>query len=100
MHERERFHAPTIQPNLRLVHVFHSRFHYSVYSGYSGHVYIVATFLGTKYIYSIIIRSDIVARKGWPNVATVSEAHCTNKTNVHPLLRTSFYKINHKTSGL
>ena len=41
----------------------------SVYSGYSGHVYrghsdIVATFPGTKYIYSIIFRSDIVAQGG------------------------------------
>ena len=39
---------------------------YTVYSGYSGHVYsdhsdIVATFPGTKYIYSIIFRWDIVA---------------------------------------
>ena len=38
----------------------------TVYSGYSGHVYsghsdILATFSGTKYIYSIICRSDIVA---------------------------------------
>ena len=38
----------------------------TVYSGYSGHVCsghsdIVATFTGTKYIYSIIFRSDIVA---------------------------------------
>ena len=38
---------------------------YTVYSGYSGHVYsghsdIVATFPGTKYIYSIIFRSDKV----------------------------------------
>ena len=45
---------------------------------------IVATFPGTKYIYSIIFRSDIVAnriysvvaRKGWPKVATISEVHC------------------------
>ena len=41
---------------------------YTVYSGYSGHVYsghsdIVATFPGTKYIYSIIFRSDIVANQ-------------------------------------
>ena len=41
---------------------------YTVYSGYSGHVYnghsdIVATFPGTKYIYSIIFRSDIVANR-------------------------------------
>ena len=41
---------------------------YTVYSGYSGHVYsghsaIVATFLGTKYICSIIFRSDIVANR-------------------------------------
>ena len=40
----------------------------TVYSGYSGHVYsghsdIVATFPGTKYIYSIIFRSDIVANR-------------------------------------
>ena len=40
---------------------------YSV-PGYSGHVYsghsdIVATFSGTKYIYSIIFRSDIVANR-------------------------------------
>ena len=38
----------------------------TVYSGYSGHIYSghldkVATFPGTKYIYSIIFRSDIVA---------------------------------------
>ena len=46
---------------------------YTVYSGYSGHVYsghvysghsdMVATFPGTKYIYSIIFRSDIVANR-------------------------------------
>ena len=57
----------------------------TVYSRYSGHVYsghsdIVATFSGTKYIYSIIFRSDIVAnrivsRKGWPEVATISKVH-------------------------
>ena len=40
----------------------------TVYSGYSGHVYsghsdIVATFPGTKSIYSIIFRSDIVANR-------------------------------------
>ena len=39
-----------------------------MYSGYSGHVDsgqsdIVATFPGTKYIYSIIFRSDIVANQ-------------------------------------
>ena len=39
---------------------------------------IVATFPGTKYIYSIIFRSNIVARKEWPNVATISEVHCIN----------------------
>ena len=49
----------------------------TVYSGYSGHVYsghsdIVATFPGIKYFYSIISRSDIVARK----VATISEVYC------------------------
>ena len=38
----------------------------TVYSGYSGHIYgdrsdKVAIFPGTKYIYSIIFRSDIVA---------------------------------------
>ena len=40
----------------------------TLYSGYSGHVYsghsdihVLATFPGTKYIYSIICRSDIVA---------------------------------------
>ena len=61
-----------------------------MYSGYSDHVYsghldIVATFSGTKYIYSIIFRSDIVAnqiiivaRKGWLKVATISEVHCIN----------------------
>ena len=54
-----------------------------VYSGYSGHVYsghsdIVATFPGTKYICSIIFRSDIVARKWWPKVATISKVHCVN----------------------
>ena len=44
----------------------------TVYSGYSGHVYsgysdIVATFPGTKYFYSIMFRSDIVAsRIKWP----------------------------------
>ena len=41
-------------------------FHHTVYSGYSGYVYSghsdkVAPFPGTKYIYSIIFRSDIVA---------------------------------------
>ena len=40
----------------------------TVYSGYSGHVYsghsdIVVTFPSTKYIYSIIFRSDIVASR-------------------------------------
>ena len=54
-----------------------------MYSGYSGHVYsghsdIVATFPGTKSIYSIIFRSDIVARKGWPKVATISEVYCSS----------------------
>ena len=53
-----------------------------MYSGYSGHGYSghsdkVATFPGTKYIYSIIFRSDIVARKCWPKVATISEVQCT-----------------------
>ena len=44
----------------------------TVYSEYSGHVYsdhsdIVATFPGTKYIYSIIFQSDIVANRiKWP----------------------------------
>ena len=58
-----------------------------MYSGYSGHVYsghsdIVATFPGTKYILFYYIQvgysgqSDIVARKGWPKVATKSEVHC------------------------
>ena len=43
-----------------------------MYSGYSGHIYsghsdIVATFPGTKYIYSIIFRSDIVTKRiKWP----------------------------------
>ena len=43
-----------------------------MYSGYSGHVYsghsdIVATFPGTKYMYSIIFSSDIVANQiKWP----------------------------------
>ena len=47
----------------------------TVYSGYSGHIYggqsdIVATFPGTKYIYSIIFTSDIVAgRIWWPEIA-------------------------------
>ena len=38
---------------------------YFRYSGhvYSGHLVIVATFSGTKYIYSIIFRSDIVANQ-------------------------------------
>ena len=40
----------------------------TVYSGYSGHVNsghsdIAASFTGTKYIYSIIFRSDIVANR-------------------------------------
>ena len=40
----------------------------TVYSGYSGHDYsghsdIVATFPGTKFIYSIAFRSDIVANR-------------------------------------
>ena len=48
----------------------------TVYSGYSGHSDIVATFPGTKYICFIIFRSDIVARKWWPKVATISEVHC------------------------
>ena len=61
-----------------------------MYSGYSGHVYsghsdIVDTFPGTKYIYSIIFRSDIVANR-WPKVATISEVHCiahvTQSSNV------------------
>ena len=37
---------------------------------YSGH------FPGTKFVYSIIFRSDIVARKCLPKVATISEVHC------------------------
>ena len=42
----------------------------TVYSGCSGHVYsghsdIVANFPGTKYIYFIIFRSDIVANQIW-----------------------------------
>ena len=54
----------------------------TVYSGYSGHIYSghlgkVVTIPGTKYIYSIIFRSDIVARNCWPKVATISEVHCT-----------------------
>ena len=55
----------------------------TVYSGYSGHVYsgqsdIVATFPGTKYIYPVIYKvgysghSDIVARKEWPKVTTMT----------------------------
>ena len=60
-------------------------FSHTMYSGYSGHVYsghsdIGATCPGTKYIYSIIFRSDIVAilvaRKGWPKVATISKVNC------------------------
>ena len=40
----------------------------TVFSGYSGHVYsghsdIVVPFPGTRYIYSIIFRSDIVASR-------------------------------------
>ena len=40
----------------------------TVYSRYSGHIYsghsdIVSTFPGTKYIYSLISRSDIVANR-------------------------------------
>ena len=66
----------------------------TVYSGYSGNIYsghsdIVATFPGTKYIYSIIFRSDnysghsdMVARKGWPKVATISKVHCTCITRI------------------
>ena len=49
---------------------------YTVYSGYNRHVYsdhdsdIVATFPGTKYIYTIIFRSDIVANWiQWPESA-------------------------------
>ena len=47
----------------------------TVYSGYSGHIYSghsdkVATFPGTKYIDSIIFRSDIVASQiKWPEIA-------------------------------
>ena len=37
----------------------------------------MATLPGTKSIYSIIFRSGIVARKGWPKVATISEVHCS-----------------------
>ena len=45
-----------------------SIFSTTLYSRYSNHVYsdysdIVATFPGTKYIYSIIFRSDIVANR-------------------------------------
>ena len=58
-----------------------------MYSGYSGHVYsghsdIVATFPGIKtYLFYYIQvgysgQSDIVARKVWPKVATMSEVHC------------------------
>ena len=57
---------------------------YTVYSGYSGHVYsghsdIVATFPGTKSIYSIIFSSDIqctsdiVATLGHTFLATISD---------------------------
>ena len=58
---------------------------YSEYSGhvYSGHLDIVATFPSTKYInlfHYIQVgysgQSDIVARKGWPKVATKSEVYC------------------------
>ena len=56
-----------------------------MYSGNSGHVYsghsdIVATFSSTKYHIQVGYsgQSDIVARKGWPKVATISEVHCKN----------------------
>ena len=44
------------------------RFCTTVYSGYSDHAYSghsdrVASFPGTKYIYSIIFRSDVVAKQ-------------------------------------
>ena len=52
---------------------FHTEMHYAQSSiqytpdNYSGHSDIVATFLGTKWIYSIIFRSDIVANRiCWP----------------------------------
>ena len=50
---------------------------YTVYSGYNGHVYsghsdIVATFPGTKYIYSIIFRSDIVANQIYRKTSNLS----------------------------
>ena len=61
--------------------------YYTAYFGYSGHVYsghsdIVATFLGIKYIYCIISKLDIVARKWWPEVATLSKVHCIPKMRV------------------
>ena len=64
---------------------------YALYSGHSGHVYIikctldivakfiVATFPGINYIYSIIFRSGIVAKEGWPKVATIFEVDCPKK---------------------
>ena len=48
---------------------FQSGFHFiTIYSKYNGHVYsghldVVATFPSTKYIYSIIFRSDMVANR-------------------------------------
>ena len=66
-----------------------------VYSGYRGHVYsghsdIVATFPSTKSkFYHIQVgysgQSDIVDRKVWPKVATISEVHCIKFSGLHSL---------------
>ena len=52
-----------------------------MYSGYSGHVYSGHfSWYKIHLFYYIQVRysgqSDIVARKGWPKVATISEVHC------------------------
>ena len=58
-----------------------------MYSGYSGHIYsghsdIVATFPGTKYIYSIVFK-----------VTTISEVHCIVLLRGDQLIASS-YKSN------
>ena len=65
----------------RQVDHLNESFLYRLYSGYilhmySGHSDIVATFPGTKFMYSIILWSYILARKEWPKVVTISEMHC------------------------
>ena len=69
----------------------------TVYSGYSGHVYSVHSDIYGHFSqykihlsYYIQVRysgqSDIVARIGWPKVATTSEVHCIAQVDYHCLV--------------